>query len=80
MTTSGIAFDLPMRDGEKQATVQPMARTAFCPTCARTVYIEINDSLVCPVCSSPILEAVPEPVDDGADPTGGAKGTVNPRL
>ncbi|MGH2827300.1 MAG: hypothetical protein ACRDKF_10060 [Actinomycetota bacterium] len=37
-----------------------MARTAFCPTCARTVYIEMADSLVCPVCSGPILEAVPE--------------------
>ena len=35
-----------------------MARSAFCTTCSRTVYIEIEDSLVCPVCSSPILEAI----------------------
>ncbi|MGH2791187.1 MAG: hypothetical protein ACRDJ0_09460 [Actinomycetota bacterium] len=46
-----------------------MARTAFCPTCARTVYIEMADSLVCPVCSSPILETVPETADDAADPS-----------
>lgn len=53
-----------MRNGEKQATVQLMARTAFCPTCARTVYIEMADSLVCPVCSGPILEAVSETADE----------------
>jgi rubredoxin len=55
-----------VRNGGKQATVQPMARTAFCPTCARTVYIEMADSLVCPVCSGPILEAVPETAADEA--------------
>ena len=57
-----------------------MARTAFCPTCARTVYVEMNDSLVCPVCSGPILEAVPETADDAANQAGGAKGIVKPRL
>ncbi|MGH2751587.1 MAG: hypothetical protein ACRDK3_12050 [Actinomycetota bacterium] len=35
-----------------------MARSAFCPTCSRTVYVDLDDSLVCPVCSSPILEAI----------------------
>lgn len=35
-----------------------MARSAFCTTCSRTVYVELDDSLVCPVCSSPILEAI----------------------
>lgn len=43
-----------------------MARTAFCPTCARTVYIDTAGSLVCPVCSGPILEAVPETAADEA--------------
>ena len=57
-----------------------MARTAFCPTCARTVYVEMNDSLVCPVCSGPILEAVPETADDAANQAGVAKGIVKPRL
>jgi Zn finger protein HypA/HybF involved in hydrogenase expression len=35
-----------------------MPRKAFCTTCSRTVYIDLDDSLVCPVCSSPILEAI----------------------
>jgi uncharacterized Zn finger protein (UPF0148 family) len=35
-----------------------MALTAFCPTCQRTVYIEKDDTPVCPVCSSPLLETV----------------------
>jgi hypothetical protein len=46
-----------------------MARTAFCPTCSRKVYIEIEDSLVCPVCSSPILEAIDEQPDEPKDET-----------
>jgi RNA polymerase subunit RPABC4/transcription elongation factor Spt4 len=37
-----------------------MALTSFCPTCQRTVYIEDQDTPVCPVCSSPLLEAVEE--------------------
>lgn len=56
-----------------------MARSAFCPTCARTVYIDMKDSLVCPVCSGPILEAIPQPIDDGAEPSG-EPDAVNPRL
>ena len=37
-----------------------MAITAFCPTCKRTAYIEPDDSLVCPVCAGPLLEAIEE--------------------
>ena len=36
----------------------PMALTAFCTTCQRTVYIEKGETPVCPVCSSPLLETV----------------------
>jgi DNA-directed RNA polymerase subunit RPC12/RpoP len=36
-----------------------MALTAYCSTCQRNVYIEEDDTPVCPVCSSPLLEAVP---------------------
>jgi predicted amidophosphoribosyltransferase len=57
-----------------------MARTAFCPTCARTVYVETNHSLVCPVCSGPIVEAVDETADRAAEPKGKAEGIANPRL
>jgi Zn finger protein HypA/HybF involved in hydrogenase expression len=32
-----------------------MALTAFCTTCQRTVYFEAECSLVCPVCSSPLV-------------------------
>jgi hypothetical protein len=48
----------------KAGYLEAMARSAFCTTCSRTVYIEIDDSLVCPVCSSPILEAI----DDEDEP------------
>jgi uncharacterized Zn finger protein (UPF0148 family) len=41
-----------------------MALTSFCPTCQRTVYIEDQDTPVCPVCSSPLLEAVETEKED----------------
>jgi Zn finger protein HypA/HybF involved in hydrogenase expression len=51
-----------------------MARSAFCTTCSRTVYIEIEDSLVCPVCSSPILEVIDaQPVEQGDGSDGAAQ-------
>jgi uncharacterized Zn finger protein (UPF0148 family) len=37
-----------------------MALTAFCPTCQRTVYIEEDQTPVCPVCSTPLLETTDE--------------------
>jgi len=40
-----------------------MPRKAFCTTCSRTVYVDLEDSLVCPVCSSPILEAIDDEVE-----------------
>jgi Zn finger protein HypA/HybF involved in hydrogenase expression len=36
-----------------------MAITAFCTSCHRTVYVEEDDTHVCPVCSTPLLEVVP---------------------
>jgi Zn finger protein HypA/HybF involved in hydrogenase expression len=54
-----------------------MAITAFCTSCQRTVYIEEDDTQVCPVCSTPLLEIVPAmdgPSDDNEpDHAGGAK-------
>jgi hypothetical protein len=52
-----------------------MAITAFCTSCQRTVYIEEDDTQVCPVCSTPLLEVVPamEGSSDTAD-TDGSKG------
>lgn len=42
-----------------------MALTAFCTTCQRTVYIEEQQTPVCPVCSSVLLEtADPESEDE----------------
>lgn len=35
-----------------------MAFSAFCPTCKRTVYLEDGDTVVCPVCSTPLIETV----------------------
>lgn len=43
-----------------------MALTSFCTTCQRTVYIQERDTPVCPVCSSPLLETVPD--EDEEDP------------
>lgn len=45
-----------------------MALTAFCTKCQRTVYVEKDDTPVCPVCSSPLLETVE--VGDGEDGAG----------
>ncbi len=42
----------------------PMALTAFCTTCQRTVYIEEGETPVCPVCSSPLLETVEAEEDE----------------
>ena len=35
-----------------------MTIEAMCTTCQRTVYINADDTPVCPVCSSPLLETV----------------------
>ena len=54
-----------------------MAITAFCTSCQRTVYIEEDDTQVCPVCSTPLLEVVPalDGLSEEPDPgqTDGAK-------
>ena len=50
-----------------------MALTAFCSRCQRTVYVREQDTPVCPVCSSPLLEAVEPPtleVVEAPDPEG----------
>jgi hypothetical protein len=41
-----------------------MAMSAFCPTCQRTVYLEDDDTVVCPVCSTPLIVTVDS--EDGA--------------
>ena len=43
-----------------------MTIEAMCTTCQRTVYINADDTPVCPVCSSPLLETVDslKPRDD----------------
>jgi hypothetical protein len=55
----------------------PMAITAFCTSCQRTVYLEEDDTHVCPVCSTPLLEVVPAiegvPEDPDASHAEGAK-------
>ena len=61
-----------MESGAKAGYLLPdMAITSFCTSCQRTVYIEEEDTHVCPVCSTPLLQVVPkndEPSDD-TEPT-----------
>ena len=35
-----------------------MTIKAMCTTCQRTVYVNADDTPVCPVCSSPLLETL----------------------
>ena len=53
-----------MDETTKAGYLLRMALTAFCTTCQRTVYIEEEQTPVCPVCSSPLLETNGEPVTD----------------
>ncbi|MFN2491015.1 MAG: hypothetical protein ABR529_15040 [Actinomycetota bacterium] len=48
-----------------------MPLTAFCRTCRRTVYIEVDQTPVCPVCSSPLIEASVSPEREDRDDPGG---------
>lgn len=34
-----------------------MALSGFCTVCQRTVYVDAEATPICPVCSSPLLEA-----------------------
>jgi hypothetical protein len=51
-----------------------MALTAFCPVCQRTVYIEEGDTVVCPVCSTPLLEVVEAPEEEAEESSHQAEG------
>ncbi len=54
--------------GSKAGYRSLVAISAFCTTCQRTVYIEKEDTPVCPVCSSPLLETIEaEDEQDAAD-------------
>lgn len=41
-----------------------MTMKAFCSTCQRDVYVGTNETPVCPVCSSPLLETVESREDE----------------
>ncbi len=41
-----------------------MTLKAFCSTCQRTLYVDADDTPVCPVCSSPLLETIQEKQDE----------------
>jgi hypothetical protein len=47
-----------------------VAVTAYCSTCRKTVYVEAEDTLVCPVCSTPLLEVIEEPDGEGEGAAG----------
>jgi predicted amidophosphoribosyltransferase len=51
-----------------------MALTAFCTSCQRNVYVEEDDTPICPVCSSPLVQTQDDPAPDpeaAGDNTGG---------
>jgi rubredoxin len=64
--------DEPPKEAKRRKAgyLDGMSRKAFCTTCSRTVYIDLDDSLVCPVCSSPILEAIDEEHELSGDKAG----------
>jgi predicted amidophosphoribosyltransferase len=43
-----------------------MALAGFCTVCQRTVYVDADSTPICPVCSSPLLDAAPPAPDDDA--------------
>ncbi|HEX2296155.1 MAG TPA: hypothetical protein VHN37_12715 [Actinomycetota bacterium] len=44
-----------------------MALAGFCTVCQRTVYVDADTTPICPVCSSPLLDAAPPAADDEPD-------------
>lgn len=46
-----------------------MARAAYCHTCERTVYLEEQDTAVCPVCSTPLLYEIDPAEGDQTEDT-----------
>jgi hypothetical protein len=44
-----------------------MALAGFCTVCQRTVYVDADATPICPVCSSPLLDAAPPLDDDSGD-------------
>jgi RNA polymerase subunit RPABC4/transcription elongation factor Spt4 len=42
-----------------------VAITAYCRICERTVYIGEDDTSVCPVCSTPLIETTDNEEPDG---------------
>jgi Zn finger protein HypA/HybF involved in hydrogenase expression len=59
-----------MGDGQsaKAGYREEVALSAYCPTCQRTVFLEEQDTQVCPVCSSPLLRAIEEAEEDQGAP------------
>ena len=41
-----------------------MALAGFCTVCQRTVYVDADSTPICPVCSSPLLDAAPPAAED----------------
>jgi predicted amidophosphoribosyltransferase len=41
-----------------------MALSAFCTSCQRNVYVEQDDTPICPVCSSPLVQTQDDPAPD----------------
>lgn len=46
-----------MADGTKAGYRVAVAIKAFCPSCRRYVYLEQDDTMVCPVCLSPLISS-----------------------
>ncbi|MDQ4126187.1 MAG: hypothetical protein M3134_11410 [Actinomycetota bacterium] len=44
-----------------------MALAGFCTVCQRTVYVDADSTPICPVCSSPLLDAAAPADDDSGD-------------
>jgi Zn finger protein HypA/HybF involved in hydrogenase expression len=40
-----------------------VAATAYCNSCERTVYIEVDQEMFCPVCATPVAEVAEAEAD-----------------
>jgi hypothetical protein len=65
------ASRLAVVSSQRAGYLLPMVVSAYCDTCNRNVFVQDDDTPVCPVCSSHLVQTVDE--DDEESQNGGEK-------